>query len=364
MLSNRGNGGGSPGKPPLSPLSPSRKLPTSGAHAVHSPTSNSSNSQERSPFNSNNLYSNQFHSTCTSERANRARTLSDKCENVDVLVHSIAQQRRKSVDAIEQKNYMESVEAGKALHVACWSDAPLETVLAIIQKNPEAINYEDDEGRTPVEICKSKKCCCFCCCCNRNRKKVIIALEKGEQYYQKVHDSTKLPLLPRLHSSSEEYTKYEKVGDRDDSLLPTLLLERERIYRNVADKLKMIDDEKLAIHREIESLEASRNKKKTEISKIQEKMTRSEKSTKWFKSTRRSRDARDAYKLGVIKLDLHTIEQDLEEMREAAFLVDTKHNQLIRANFAHIDRQIEQVTAMKKHWNEKLNRNDWKNKVE
>lgn len=318
--------GGLPSRPPLKP--------------VPLPTSSTKNSLYERSIN-NDAY------TSKGDRANRAKALSDKCEHVDLLVHSISQQRRKNIDSFENETYTQSIEAGKALHIACWSDASLETVLEIIRKNPEVIDYEDDEGRIPIEVCESQKCCCLCCCCNKNRKRVIMALERGEEYYRKSLDPLRLPLLPRLHESHYMKSKTSSNDFDKDLLVSSLLHEREQVYRNVADKLKMIENEKHAISREIQSLETTCTKKKVEIKSIQEKLERKEKSpTKyWFKSTPHQNDCSESYQLGMLKLDLQTLERDLEEMKEAEFIIDTKRDQLLYVHFAPIDQRIKQIEA-------------------
>mmetsp|Transcript_13827 Transcript_13827/g.21198 ORF Transcript_13827/g.21198 Transcript_13827/m.21198 type:complete len:618 (-) Transcript_13827:523-2376(-) len=146
-----------------------------------------------------------------SSPSSRGRALSDRFESIDSNIHSAISMRRQSVDELHMQRFK---QACLALHLACWSDADVSHVVELLCAHPECIDAEDDQGRTPIEICKERKCCCLCCrtCCNRNRRAVIAALSKGEDFYRKQQGAM------RSNRSQQSAARSSKSASTSDNL--------------------------------------------------------------------------------------------------------------------------------------------------
>lgn len=240
---------------------------------------------------------------------NRSTRLLEKCDIVDSAVYSMKRERRRTLDEVEQEKLRKSIDAGKALMVACRSDAPLEHILVILKEHPEAVEYEDEEGFTPIEVCRRKSCCC-----NYNRKKVIAALENCQEYYESLaHEKNSRASFGLIECTNDKLAGeviLSKVKERFAELklqMQPLNGERQEMELN-------------SINEEMVSLENLCLKKKLEIKSKEEKMQR-----RWpnimlgrsYHSKNRS--------LSLAKMELLNMERDLEELRETYFMSHAKH---------------------------------------
>jgi len=221
--------------------------------------------------------------SCSIEMDKKARLrtteLHSRFEQVDSLVYKGLVERQSFMQSAD-KQIMRglNIEAsGRALHNACWNDEPLSRILEIICSVPEAIDFLDDEGRSPIDICKLQSRCCR----NGNRRKVMNALARGKEYYvsNKCSESGSLPVTSILSKDSFEQptnsmaAKHHFRLQRRSTSLSEVLDERENFFkafaneddtpnekiRNIKCELKYLEDEYMQKMKQLQDLKANFN---------------------------------------------------------------------------------------------------------
>ena len=212
----------------------------------------------------------------------RTTELHSRFEQVDSLVYKGLVERQSFIQSVDKQIMRElNIEAsGRELHDACWNDEPLSRILEIICSVPEAIDFLDDAGRSPIDICKLQSRCCR----NGNRRKVMNALARGKEYYisSQCSESGSLPVTPILSKDTFEQPtnsmaeKHHFQLKRRSSSLSEVLDERENFLkafanegvtpnekiRNIKCKLKHLEDEYRQKLKQFQDLKANFNHKR------------------------------------------------------------------------------------------------------